>query len=109
MVIHRDPKLWDDVTSFKPKRFEISEGDAHKLMPFGLGRKACPGVGPAQRTLSLTLGLLIQCFEWEMITKEEVDMSEGNGITMPRSVPLEAMCKTRPTMHKVLFESLRDV
>ncbi|XVF71417.1 hypothetical protein PTKIN_Ptkin12aG0035400 [Pterospermum kingtungense] len=45
--IHRDPELWDDLTSFKPDRFENGDmklGEySHKLMPFGLGRRACPG------------------------------------------------------------------
>ena len=108
-AIHRDPKLWDDVTSFKLERFENGVSDAQKLIPFGLGRRACPGAGLAQRTLSLTLGSLIQCFEWERVTKKEVDMTEGFGVTMPRVMPLEVMCKARPIMHKVFFESLHDV
>ena len=108
-VIHRDPELWEDTTSFKPERFEIGEVDPHKLMPFGLRRRACPGAGLAQRTMRLTLGLLIQCFEWERVTKEKVDMAKGNGLTMPKAIPLEAMCKARPLMHKVLSESMHDV
>ena len=78
-------------------------------MPFGLGRRACLGVGLVQRTVSLTLGSLIQCFEWERVTKEIVDMTKGNGITMPKVVPLEAMCKARPIMHKILSMSMHDV
>jgi isoflavone 2'-hydroxylase len=101
-AIHRDPKVWDDATSFKPERFECGEADAHKLIPFGLGRRACPGAGLAQRTVGLALGSLIQCFEWERVGEEEVDMAEGNGITMPKAVALEAMCKARPIMNKVL-------
>ncbi|KAF3958278.1 hypothetical protein CMV_016797 [Castanea mollissima] len=108
-VIHRDPELWEDTTSFKPERFENGEVDPHKLMPFGLGRRACPGAGLAQRTMNLTLGSLIQCFEWERTTKEKVDMTEGNGLIMPKVIPLEAMCKARPLMHKVLSESMHDV
>uniref|UniRef100_A0A2N9HSY0 Cytochrome P450 n=1 Tax=Fagus sylvatica TaxID=28930 RepID=A0A2N9HSY0_FAGSY len=87
----------------------LVKSDAHKLIPFGLGRRACPGAGLAQRTMSLTLGSLIQCFEWERVTKEEVDMAEGIAVVMPKAVPLEAMCKARPIMHKVLSESLHDV
>jgi isoflavone 2'-hydroxylase len=101
-AIHRDPKVWDDATSFKPERFDCDEANAHKLMLFGLGRRACPGVGLAQRTVGLALGSLIQCFEWERVGEEEVDMAEGNGITMPKAVALEAMCKARPIMNKVL-------
>ncbi|GLT69338.1 hypothetical protein SLA2020_414960 [Shorea laevis] len=108
-AIHRDPKVWDDATSFKPERFECSEVDAHKFIPFGLGRRACPGAGLAQRTVGLALGSLIQCFEWERVGKEEIDMDEGNGITMPKAVALEAMCKARPIMNKVLSHSLDHV
>ncbi|KAB1207046.1 Isoflavone 2'-hydroxylase [Morella rubra] len=103
-AIHRDPTVWDDATSFKPERYESGQEHTHKLMPFGTGRRACPGAGLAQRTIGLTLASLIQCFEWERVSVEEVDMTEGNGISMPKAVALEAMCKTRPIMKKVLSE-----
>ncbi|KAK0604444.1 hypothetical protein LWI29_015768 [Acer saccharum] len=80
--------------------FESGEPTGYKLMPFGLGRRACPGVGLAQRVVGLTLGSLIQCFDWERVDGKEVDMSEGKGLTMPRAVPLEAMCKARPILNK---------
>jgi cytochrome P450 len=104
-AIHRDPKIWDDPTSFKPERFE-KEGEAQKLLGFGLGRRACPGSGLAQRLASLTIGSLIQCFEWERIGEEEVDMTEGGGgVIMPKAIPLVAMCKARPVVGKILNES----
>lgn len=93
-AIHRDPQLWNDPTSFKPERFE-KDGEGNKLVQFGLGRRACPGAGLAQRTVSLTLGLLIQCFEWKRISQEKIDMTEGVGLTMPKAFPLEVMCKAR--------------
>ncbi|KAF3965641.1 hypothetical protein CMV_010185 [Castanea mollissima] len=108
-AIHRDPTMWDDATSFKPERFENSESEGHKLMPFGIGRRTCPGAGLAQRTMSLTLGSLIQSFEWERITTEEIDINEGSGLTMPKAMPLEAMCKARPIMHKLLSKSTDDI
>ncbi|KAK9949980.1 hypothetical protein M0R45_005487 [Rubus argutus] len=103
-AIHRDPKLWDDPESFKPERFEGGGKDeaAHKLIPFGLGRRACPGAGLAQREVGLTLASLIQCFEWKRISEKEIDMTEVQGITMPKLVPLEAMCKPRSFLNKVL-------
>ncbi|PKI41255.1 hypothetical protein CRG98_038367 [Punica granatum] len=69
-AIHRDPKLWDDPTSFRPERFEggpeAGKKEAHKLiLPFGLGRRACPGAPLAHRVMGLTLGSLIQCFDWK--------------------------------------------
>ena len=105
-AIHRDPELWDDPTSFKPERFENEEKlreFSHKLMPFGLGRRACPGVSLAQRLVGLTLGSLIQCFEWDRVDGKEIDMIEGKGSTMPKVHPLEAMCKARPIVNKVFL------
>ena len=101
-ALHRDPTLWDDPESFKPERFANGGDDSHKLMPFGQGRRACPGAALAQRVVGLTLASLIQCFEWERVGEKEVDMTEGKGLTMPKAVPLEAMCKARPIVNKVL-------
>lgn len=100
-AIHRDPNLWYDPDCFKPERFEKEE-EAQKLMAFGLGRRACPGSGLAQRIVGLALGSLIQCFEWERVGEEEVDMKEGTGNTVPKAVPLQAVCKARPFLHKIL-------
>ncbi|KAK7364774.1 hypothetical protein VNO80_13516 [Phaseolus coccineus] len=93
-AIHHDPNLWSDPTQFKPERFE-KENEASSLLSFGLGRRACPGANLAQRTVGLSLALLIQCFEWKRIGKEEVDMTEAKGITISRKNPLEVMCKAR--------------
>ncbi|KAM7251244.1 hypothetical protein ACFE04_023127 [Oxalis oulophora] len=96
-AIHRDPNLWEDPTSFKPERFDNRESrEAYKLIPFGMGRRACPGTGLAQRMISLTLGRLIQCYDWKRIGEEQVDMTEGKGATMPKLIPLEVLCKARP-------------
>ncbi|CAA7035869.1 unnamed protein product [Microthlaspi erraticum] len=103
-AIHRDPRVWDDPGSFKPERFQ-KEGAAQKLMTFGLGRRACPGSGLAQLLVSLTLGSLIQCFEWQRVGEEEIDMSEVGGVTMPKAKPLEAMCRARALVGQILHHS----
>ncbi|KAL0745120.1 hypothetical protein Bca101_100972 [Brassica carinata] len=102
--MHRDPRLWDDPEAFKPDRFE-KEGVAHKLMTFGLGRRACPGSGLAQRLVSLTLASLIQCFEWDRIGEEGVDMTEAGGVTMHKAKPLVAMCRARTFVGKILHQN----
>ncbi|KAM1169544.1 hypothetical protein TB2_030861 [Malus domestica] len=99
-AVHRDPELWDEPESFKPERFESGEDFSHKLIPFGMGRRACPGAGLAQRVVGLTLGSLIQCFDWNRVGEEMVDMTEGKGLTAPKAIPLEAMCKARIIVSK---------
>ncbi|XWS68521.1 hypothetical protein CRYUN_Cryun04dG0097600 [Craigia yunnanensis] len=83
-AINRDPKLWDDPLIFKTERFENGETESYKFMPFGLGRRACPGANLAQRVVGLTLGSLIQCFDWKRVGKEEIDMTEGDGLQCPK-------------------------
>ena len=62
-VIHRDPNVWDDPLRFKPERFEGGDFSAYEFMPFGFGRRACPGMSLGINVVGLTLTSLIQCFE----------------------------------------------
>uniref|UniRef100_A0A1J3G4Q4 Cytochrome P450 81D11 n=1 Tax=Noccaea caerulescens TaxID=107243 RepID=A0A1J3G4Q4_NOCCA len=100
-AMHRDPSLWEEPETFKPERFE-KEGEAQKLMPFGKGRRACPGAELGKRLVTLALGCLIQCFEWERVGEELVDMVEDKGLTMPKANPLRAMCKARTAVGKMV-------
>ncbi|KAG8660890.1 isoflavone 3'-hydroxylase-like [Manihot esculenta] len=105
-AIHRDPEVWDDATGFKPERFESSAGqgsEVYKYMPFGLGRRSCPGMGLANRVMVFALGSMIHCFEWRKASDQKIDMSEGYGLTMPMAKPLKAMCKARSVMKNKLY------
>ena len=104
-AIQNDPKLWVEPTKFKPDRFKEGEGvrDGFKLMPFGSGRRGCPGETLAMRLVGLTLASLIQCFEWEML-EENMDMTETEGVNISKAQPLEAKCRLRPTMAKVFSQ-----
>ncbi|GJT68423.1 isoflavone 2'-hydroxylase-like protein [Tanacetum coccineum] len=79
VVIQNDPKIWKDPERFKPERFVDVEGqmDGFKFMPFGSGRRGCPGEAMAMRMVGLTLGTLLQYFVLERIGVEKLDMSEG--------------------------------
>lgn len=105
-AIQRDPKLWVEPEKFKPERFEGLEGsrDGFKLMPFGSGRRGCPGEGLALRVVGLALGSLIQCFDWERISEEMIDMTEGPGLTLPKAQPLVAKCRPRPSMANLISQ-----
>ncbi|KAK4840301.1 hypothetical protein QYF36_005104 [Acer negundo] len=74
-----------------------------------MGQRACLGKGMAQCVLGLTLGLLIQCFHWKRVDDKEVDMRDGKGLTMPKVVSLEAMCKARPIFNKAFSKVVAAV
>ncbi|KAL2923634.1 Isoflavone 2'-hydroxylase [Bienertia sinuspersici] len=104
-ALQRDPSLWhDEPTTFKPERFE-NEKEGYKFMPFGLGRRACPGNNLALRNVALTVATLIQCFDWELTEDGLVDLNEKHGhgaIIIPKDKPLEAICHPRSSMKDVL-------
>lgn len=102
-AIHRDPNLWEEPDKFKPERFDGGKSEeGFKMIPFGMGRRRCPGEGLALRVVGLALGSLIQCFDWERNGEEEMDMTEGAGLTMPKAKPLEAWCRPRQAKMEVL-------
>ncbi|KAL6637909.1 hypothetical protein ACP70R_025481 [Stipagrostis hirtigluma subsp. patula] len=101
-AIHRDPAVWEAADEFRPERFEGGAAEGRLLLPFGMGRRKCPGDTLALRTIGMELGTLLQCFDWDRVDGVEVDMTESGGLTVPRAVPLEAICKPRAAMRNVL-------
>lgn len=100
-AIHRDARVWDEAEKFKPERHEAGRRREEEFMlPFGAGRRKCPGGGVATRVLGLALGTMIQAFEWERVGEELVDMSHATGFSIPKVKPLEALCKPREDMIK---------
>lgn len=103
-AIHHDSKVWEDATEFQPERWFEENDVGFKFVPFGMGRRACPGSGLAIRLISLVLGTFIQCFEWRRVGHELVDMEEGSGLSLQRVQPLEAMCRQRQSMATLLSQ-----
>ncbi|XP_047322882.1 cytochrome P450 81Q32-like [Impatiens glandulifera] len=106
-AIQNDPGLWENPNEFRPERFEgLDETrDEFKLFPFGMGRRRCPGEGLALRMIGLTIGSLIQCFDWERVGNEMVDLTEGGGLTMHKASPLMVKCSSRPIITSLLLNS----
>ncbi|CAN8283981.1 unnamed protein product [Cochlearia groenlandica] len=98
-AMHRDPSIWEDSEMFKPERYENDEKANQNVLSFGIGRRACPGVGLSHRLVTLALGSMVQCFEWERIGEECIDTREAP-MMRPKN-PLLAMCKARPIVHKI--------
>ncbi|KAE8682784.1 putative WPP domain protein 2 [Hibiscus syriacus] len=98
----KEPKLWEDAYRFMPERFIAGEPEGYILLPFGVGRRACPGANLGRKVVGLVLGALIQSFEWNRIGEVEIDMKEGTGLTMPKAEPLVDLCSPRPCMLNLL-------
>ncbi|KAK9152850.1 hypothetical protein Sjap_000330 [Stephania japonica] len=112
-AIHRDPNVWPEPDKFIPERFMQSnniqqDGDnknGFKFIPFGVGRRMCPGGGLAMRIIALTLASVLRCFEWEKIGDEPIDMSEEVQFLLPRAKPLVALCRPKPEMLNALCQA----
>lgn len=100
-AIQNDPNIWADPEKFRPERFEGGRVGL-SWMPFGSGRRRCPGEGLAMRVNMLALGAMIQCFDWARVGKELVDMTESGGLFGPKVVALKAKYRARPNMVKLL-------
>ncbi|KAL1802105.1 hypothetical protein ACET3Z_030752 [Daucus carota] len=104
----RDPKVWDDPLEFKPERFLNKKGDLDafditgsrgiKMMPFGAGRRICPGLNLALLHLEYFVANLIWYFEWKAPDGVPVDLSEKAEFTVVMKNPLLAHISPRAKM-----------
>ncbi|CAM8884466.1 unnamed protein product [Rhodiola kirilowii] len=97
-AISRDPSTWEYPQCFKPERFLDSNIDFRgvnfELIPFGAGRRICPGLTLAFKMVHLMVGSLINCFDWEIegnAKPEDIDMDDKFGITLQKAQPLCAV------------------
>ena len=95
-AIGRDLISWsNDPDEFNPDRFEVNDidfkGEHPELMPFGAGRRICPGISMAMATIEFTLANLLFSFEWalpEGTTIDDVNMEEEGRLILHRKEPL---------------------
>jgi biphenyl-4-hydroxylase len=97
-AIMRDPNSWTDPEKFWPERFEgnnIDVGGQHfQLIPFGSGRRGCPGLQLGLTMVRLVVAQLVHCFDFKLpndMLPSDLDMTESFGITMPRANHLFAI------------------
>nr|AFK73717.1 cytochrome P450 [Papaver somniferum] len=96
-AIMRDPKYWDKPDEFIPERFEnrlidYSGGQNFDFLPFGRGRRICPGMNMALISIELILANLLYSFNWELpegMKKEDINTEESSGLSAHKKFPLE--------------------
>ncbi|XP_068664704.1 tryptamine 5-hydroxylase-like [Aristolochia californica] len=91
----RDPQVWEDPLSYRPERFVGSsidiKGQDFELLPFGGGRRGCPGYNFGLATVDIALASLLYHFDWELpegVEPDAVDLTEIFGLATRKKVPL---------------------
>lgn len=97
-----DPNVWEDPMEFRPERFlvddetfDIRGSREIKMMPFGVGRRICPGYDFAMFHLEYFVANLIRCFEWKTVEGDDVDLTERLDFTFTMKNPLRARISPR--------------
>ncbi|GJV27243.1 cytochrome P450 71A4-like protein, partial [Tanacetum coccineum] len=101
-AVARDPSLWEEAEQFKPERFLNSpidyKGFHYEFIPFGGGRRGCPGIQFSVAVIELAIANLVYKFDLALPNGkgvEELDMSESNGITTHRKIHLQLVATPR--------------
>ncbi|CAM8891386.1 unnamed protein product [Rhodiola kirilowii] len=101
-ALGRDPKYWDEAEKFNPERFLNSSiqfnGNDFEYIPFGAGRRICPGIAFGLTNVEYFLANLLFHFDWKLpngMKEQDIDMTEAFGATMGRKHDLLIV----PTVH----------
>ncbi|PQQ13505.1 cytochrome P450 98A2 [Prunus yedoensis var. nudiflora] len=105
-AVARDPAVWKDPHEFRPERFLEEDvdmkGHDFRLLPFGAGRRVCPGAQLSVNLVVSMLGHLLHHFSWapaEGMNPKEIDMSENPGLVTYMRTPLQAVPTPRIPSH----------
>ncbi|KAI4325683.1 hypothetical protein MLD38_031061 [Melastoma candidum] len=105
--IGRDPSAWIEPEKFCPERFQGSQIDVNgqhfQLLPFGAGRRGCPGAQLALSIIRFVVAQLVHCFDWELpdgMPGTELDMTEEFGIVTTRAKDLKVIPSYRLKIDK---------
>jgi cytochrome P450 len=110
--IQTDPRVWSNPLKFEPERFltsthkdvDVRSGKHFELIPFGSGRRACPGASFGLQMVCLALASFLHMYEISTPSNAPVDMSERFGLTTIRATPLEVLVTPRlpPELYGVI-------
>ena len=97
-AIQRDPSLWDRPEEFMPERFENSsvdfKGQDFEFIPFGIGRRGCPGMAFGVASTEYVIVNLLYWFDWKLpggALAKDLDMTEAFGIAVSKKVPFHLL------------------
>ncbi|XP_024639270.1 cytochrome P450 CYP736A12 [Medicago truncatula] len=98
-AIGRDSNVWsENAEEFYPERFIGKkmnyQGQEFESLPFGSGRRRCPGIQSGLVTVKLVIAQLVHCFDWELpynISPSNLNMEEKFGLTIPRAQHLHVI------------------
>ncbi|PNX82072.1 cytochrome p450 89a2-like protein [Trifolium pratense] len=96
-----DSRVWEDPMEFKPERFlkdetfDITGKKEIKMMPFGAGRRICPGYTLALLHLEYFVANLVWNFDWKVPEGGDVDLSETSEFTVVMTNPLKVHISLR--------------
>lgn len=100
-----DGRVWKEPLEFKPERF-LAGGEGHgvditgskdlKMMPFGVGRRICPGLNLALLHLEYFVANLIRKFDWKQVDGEQIDFTEKDEFTTVMKNPLRSHVTPHP-------------
>ncbi|KAJ3675080.1 hypothetical protein LUZ60_004122 [Juncus effusus] len=102
-TINEDPKLWARPNEFDPDRFltggetaDITGSAGISMIPFGAGRRICPGLAMGTTHIALLLARMVQAFEWwNHPSQPPLDFKDKLEFTVVMNTPLVAMIKPR--------------
>jgi cytochrome P450 len=99
-AIQRDPNIWKNPEKFTPERYLDSSinffGQDFELIPFGTGRRICPGMSLGVASLEIILANLLFSFDWKLphgLVVEDIDIEMLPGITQHKKNPLCLVAK----------------
>ncbi|VAI44023.1 unnamed protein product [Triticum turgidum subsp. durum] len=95
-ALGRDPGSWEAADEFMPERFVdiVSldfKGRDFQFLPFGAGRRMCPGINFGMASVEIMLANLVYCYDWELpdgMRQAGLDMTDVFGMTMRRKEKL---------------------
>ncbi|XP_047266379.1 cytochrome P450 71A1 isoform X2 [Capsicum annuum] len=102
--IGRNSKYWDRPEEFIPERFIENnidmKGQNFSLLPFGSGRRRCPGYNFGIKVVRATMADLLHGFNWKLAGNlEDISMEEIYGLTTHPKRPISMIMEPRLPLH----------